>query len=110
MSIHAKNKGNKFELDSCRILHELGYTAVSARSESKRLDDLGCDIVDNSPYSIQCKAVERLNMSNHALLNGMKDNGLPMPVVFHKRNRKGVVVTMLLEDWLKMVKQIKRDG
>lgn len=94
---HSKNKGNRFELETVDWLKDLGYTAKSARSESKNLDDLGCDIVDNSPFSIQCKHVERLSVPVHKLLSDMKANNLERPIVMHKRNNKGVVVSMDLE-------------
>ena len=99
---HSKNKGNRFELEIVQFLKDLGYTAASARSESRSLDDLGCDIVDNSPFSIQCKHNERLSMPVHKLLSDMKANGLERPIVMHKRNNKGVVVSMDLEEFKKL--------
>jgi hypothetical protein len=107
MSVHSKNKGNRFELEIVQFLKDLGYTAKSARSESKNLDDLGCDIVDNSPFSIQCKHVERLSMPVHKLLADMKTNGLPRPIVMHKRNQKGITVTMDLEDFKELIIDVR---
>jgi hypothetical protein len=102
MSIHSKNKGNKFELQIVQFLERLGFEAVTSRSESKRLDDKGVDIVTNAPFNVQCKAVERLSVPIHQLLKDMPTD--KTPVVFHKRNNKGVVVSMKLEDFEKLIK------
>jgi hypothetical protein len=102
MPIHSKNKGNKFELQIVQFLERLGFEAVTSRSESKRLDDKGVDIVTNAPFNIQCKAVERLSIPIHQLLKDMPTD--KPPVVFHKRNNKGVIVSMKLEDFEKLIK------
>lgn len=107
MTVHSKNKGNRLELDTVKWLQDLGYKAATARAESRNLDNLGCDIVDNSPFSIQCKHNERLSMPVHELLKEMKANELDFPIVMHKRNNKGVVVSMGLEDFQKLIKDAK---
>ena len=94
---HSKNKGNRFELEIVHLLEALGYEAVSSRSESKRLDDAGVDIVTDAPYNIQCKHVERMSVSVHELLANMPADKLR--VVMHKRNHKGTVVSLHLEDF-----------
>jgi len=97
MTIHSKNKGNRFELEIVQLLKDNGYDAVSSRSESKNLDDKGIDIVTNAPFNIQCKHVERMSQPVHKLLASMPFD--KTPVVLHKRNNKGVVVCMRLEDF-----------
>lgn len=106
MSINSKSKGNRFELEIVKFLQGLGYNACSSRSESKNLDDRGCDIVDSSPFSIQCKHVERLSMPTHDLLSNMKDNDLEKPIVMHKRNNRGVVVSMDLSLFRKLIEKL----
>lgn len=54
----SRNKGSEFEYHVCRKLNELGYDTVTARSESKRMDNGKVDIVDKSgklPINVQCK-------------------------------------------------------
>lgn len=95
--INARKKGNTFELQIVNFLKVYGYHAVSARSESKNLDDKGVDIVDNTRFYFQCKAVEKMKKSYHDILKDMPKEKIP--VVVHKRNNKGVVVAMKLEDF-----------
>lgn len=86
-------KGKRFELEIIQFLESLEYTAMPSRASDK-LEAQGLDIVDNSPFSIQCKHQERFSVPVHELLKSMKANGLENPIVMHKRNNKGVVVSM----------------
>ena len=95
--INARNKGHKFELDIVNLLKVYGYEAVSSRSESRNLDDQKVDIVDNTPFYFQCKAVERMAESYHDILKSMKKG--KVPVVLHKRNNKGIVAVMNITDF-----------
>ena len=101
MSIHSKNKGNRYERDLAEYLRELGYDAVTSRAESKNLDDKGVDLFDNSPFYIQAKHVEKMKTSYHDILARMPTE--KTPVIFHKRNNKGTIVAMKLEDFTKLL-------
>lgn len=106
MSSKARTKGHNFERWICGLLRGLGYTALTSRYESKRLDDLGSDIVTDFPYHIQAKAVESLTMAPHAMLSLMKEKLTDKPpVLWHKRNNKGIIVSMMLDDFIDMVNQ-----
>lgn len=98
--INGRSKGHAFERKIVKELRDLGYEAVTSRSENRALDDQGVDIVDNTPYFIQCKAVENL----HGLSNVLKKmpDGKP-PVIVHKRNNQPVMVYQYWTDFkLKM--------
>lgn len=84
-------------------LRELGYQdAVTSRSESRRMDDKGVDILYVDGYHIQCKRTEaQPNFEN--VLQGMPDD--KFRVVFHKRNNKEDTATLLLKDFYKIMKQ-----
>ena len=97
MQINSRKKGHKFELDIVNMLKVYGYEAVSSRSESKNLDDQKVDIVDNTKFYFQCKHVERMVESYHDILASMKKGKIP--VIFHKRNNKGVVAVLTLKDF-----------
>ena len=100
----ARDKGIRFELEIIDRLKELGFTAISTRSESRNLDNLGLDIIDSTPFSIQNKAVERLSLPCSELLKQMGSNGLENPVIAHKRAHKGTTVTMTWELFEKVLK------
>ena len=101
----ARQKGHTYELAIKSVHEEIGFNDVyTSRNESKRLDDAGVDLA-GLPYYVQCKAVERLAPSLHEILSGMPANKIR--TVFHKRNRKGTVVSMPMEDWLTVLKFLK---
>ena len=99
---HAKNKGSSFERWCCQWLRDRGYQAETARYVNQKLDDAGVDIQTNAPFNIQCKAVERMSMPVHQLLKSMPQD--KPPVVFHKRNNKGTIVSMTLETFEQLIK------
>ena len=100
----ARTKGHVFERDIVSILRDLGYEAMTSRYESKRLDDLGSDIVTDFPFHIQAKAVERMSMPCHDLLKKMKEVLKDKPsCVFHKRNNKGTTVTLDLDIFIALI-------
>ncbi len=102
----ARVKGHTFERDICKVLVAKGFIAVTSRSESKRLDDAGADIFSDFPFYIQAKAVERMSMPVHDLIDKMKVS-LPdkPPCVFHKRNNKGTIVSLAADDFLDLIKK-----
>ena len=95
-----RDKGIRFELECIHILEELGFKAVSSRSESRALDNIGVDIVTDAPFNIQCKFTVKAP-SYHRLLKEMpKDKA---PIVMHKRSREGVVVVMTLSTFQRLL-------
>jgi len=99
----ARKKGHFFETWFCAKLRKLGFDAITSRSESKRLDDAGVDVVDNTPFYFQLKAVERLAPGYHDIIKGMPTE--KTRVIIHKRNNKGTVAVMMLEDFEKLLLQ-----
>lgn len=99
----ARQKGNSYELQIRDLFRSLGWTkAVTSRSESKSRDDQGVDLCYTEPFNVQCKAVEKLGPT-HDILARMPNDGINL--VFHKRNRKGTVVSMFQEDFIKILNQ-----
>jgi len=102
-TINVRAKGHAYERKIVSELKELGYVnAVTSRSESKRADDDGVDILGVDGFAIQCKAVERLGSVLSVLEHINTKYG--MPVLFHKRNRRREVVSMFKEDFYKLIK------
>ena len=104
----AKIKGNQFEIAIIDRLKEIGFEAQSSRSESRNEDNKGSDIITDCPYDIQCKAVERSSMNLHDIILLMRMNGLERPVIAHKRNSKGVVVSMAWETFQEILETLKK--
>lgn len=99
--INARAKGNTYELQIIKRLKNLGYEAVSSRSINKMLDNQGVDIVDNTKFYIQCKAQERLKPSPHDILARMPTDKIP--VLYHKKNNQGTIVSLKLEDFERLL-------
>jgi hypothetical protein len=100
--INSRKKGHAYELDIRDLFKDLGFTdAVSSRSESKNRDDQGVDLCYTAPFNVQAKAVEKLS-SIHDILARMPRDG-NINTVFHKRNRKGTIVCMELNDFVNLI-------
>jgi len=96
-----RTKGKDFERQIVEFVRVYGYEAHRTSQQDKALDELGVDIMSNTPFHIQCKAVERLNMSHHQILKDMPTDKIP--VVMHKRNNKGIIVAMKIEDFANLL-------
>ena len=105
MAINPRKKGHSYELDIRDWFRELGWSnAVSSRSESKNKDDQGIDLCYTDPFYVQAKAVEKLG-SLHEILTKMP-KGTHYNLVFHKRNRKGTIVAMTIEDFKEILEML----
>lgn len=105
MAINPRKKGHSYELTIRDWFRELGWTnAVSSRSESKNKDDQGVDLCYTDPFYIQAKAVEKLG-SLHDILARMP-KGSHYNLVFHKKNRKGTIVAMTIEDFRELLQML----
>ena len=90
-----RQAGHGWELAVIKILHERGLydpaTVVSARSNSKRLDDAGIDLMhlDEATNgmmrdSIQCKTSTK-SIAYPGLLDRIRKTGRPGGVIFHRQ-------------------------
>jgi hypothetical protein len=89
-----RQAGHAYERQIIKELKKLGFPeAVSARSESRNLDDQGVDICNTPGFHFQCKN-SKTNPNYVELLQTMPDNlygrkDLPhIPVIVHKKTKK----------------------
>jgi len=100
-AINSKQKGKKGELELVHKLKEYGYdcrrTNQFCGNTGEADDILGLDYIH-----IECKRVEKLNIDTaiEQAVRDTKDN--KFPTVFHRKNRKDWLVTMRLDEWIKM--------
>lgn len=90
---YARKKGNNYELKIIKELNNLYNTDsfVSSRSESKRLDDAGIDIVDRDdilPFYVQCKNTQ--NIPSIDLIKECKKKDKPLIIFWNKQVKKEV--------------------
>lgn len=105
MAVNGKQKGAKGERELAKVLREHGYT--NARRSQQYCGVNGdADIVEALPnIHIECKRVERLNLYD-AMAQAKSDaKGGKLPAVFHRKNRSKWLVTMELDDFMKIYKE-----
>lgn len=99
MSINSKKKGAKGERELANQLKEYGYDCRRGQ-QYNGLE--GEDVVGLDYIHIECKRVERLDLAA-AMYQAKKDaKNNQLPAVFHRKNREKWLVTMELDDWIKI--------
>lgn len=104
--MNSRDKGARFERQIANILKERGYDARRGQQYSGANGD--ADVVGLPGVHIECKAVERLNIST-AYAQSVRDaREGEVPVVIHKRSREPIMITMTLADFLDFYERAKR--
>ena len=100
--MNVREKGHAYERKIAKELRKRGYDKCrTSREESRYLDSLKVDLTNTGDFYIQCKAQER-GIYPHVILNEMPKKK-KINLLFHKRNRKGEVVSMTKEDFYKLL-------
>ena len=107
----AKNKGADGERELSNIFRDVyGYDTHRGMVFYHESDVVGLPGIH-----IECKRVEKLNVQA-ALEQSVNEAQIKcdgIPTLFHRRNRKGWLVTMRLEDWMDLYGEWacqKKDG
>ena len=106
--LNSRKKGHDMERKIMHELRELGYECFTSRNESKRMDDLKVDLIDNTPFYFQIKSVERLSPGYHDILKSMPDD--KVRAVLHKVNNKGTVAVLSWDDFKRLLLKKNNDG
>ena len=102
--VNSKAKGARFERELARKLREYGYNTRRTAQYCGKTGDAS-DVVGLPHLHIEAKHVERLNIydamaqAKRDAVAGVKGS---LPAVFHKRNNCSILVTMELEDFMKI--------
>ena len=98
-----REKGKRGERELSRKLREYGYE--SRRSQQFCGADGDADVIGLPGVHIECKRVEKLNLYD-ALAQATSDaRDEEMPTVMHRKNNHEWLVTMTLEDWIKLFRE-----
>lgn len=103
MAVNSKRKGAAGERELAKKLNEYGFDTRRSVQYNGKADDGKADLVNLPGIHIECKRVERLNVSE-AMAQAVNDAEDEMPTVFHRKNREGWLVTMELDSWMKLYK------
>lgn len=100
--MNSNRKGKEGERELSKVLGSYGFEARRGQQYCGANGDP--DVVGLDGIHIECKRVEKLNIDTamEQAKSDCKDNELP--AVFHRKNRKEWLVTMRLEDWMKLYK------
>lgn len=101
--MNSRNKGKRGELELSHKLQVYGYEARRGQQYCGSNGD--ADVVGLHGIHIECKRVEKLNIYD-AISQAKSDvNDDEIPAVFHRRDRKEWLVTMTMDDWMKLYKE-----
>ena len=96
-----QRKGAAGERELAALLSAAGYECQ--RGGSLTFGEIP-DVLGLPGIPIECKRVEKLNVGE-AMEQAIQDSERMLdglPALFHRRNRKPWLVTMRLQDWLKL--------
>lgn len=94
-----REKGARGERELAKILKTYGYDC--RRSQQYCGTNGDGDVVGLPGIHIECKRTERININ--AAMDQASSNASGndlVPAVFHRKNGRGWLVTMHLEDWI----------
>ena len=101
--MNSRAKGAAGERALAKKLREYGYDCRRGQQFSGANGD--ADVVGLPGIHIECKRVERLNLED-AMAQSMRDaREGEIPVVMHRKTRSPWMVTMMLEDWVKIYRE-----
>lgn len=101
--MNSRKKGHDFERAMAERLRDVWPGCYTQRFKgSLWMDHCGVDLVGTPGYNIQLKAMEK-SPPYHDILDYMP-KGENINLIIHKRNRKGCVAVLRLEDFLKLIK------
>ena len=102
--MNSKQKGKRGELEWAAYCRQQGY---ECRRTSQYCGNTGdaSDVVGLPGIHQEVKRVERLNIEE-AMSQAVRDSqGSKIPVVAHRKNGQGWLVTMRAEDWFSLYRE-----
>ena len=104
MPINSKDKGKRFELEIAHYMQKQGYE--NARRSQQFCGINGdADVVGVDGLHIECKHNETLNIFK-AMEQARRDKkDCEIPIVIHKKNRTPILVTLDIDDFMKIWKK-----
>jgi len=107
MSLNARQKGARFERQVAEYLRHKGFEARRGQQFSGSPDSP--DVVSDFPLHIEAKAVEKLNLDK-AFEQAVSECGDRPPCVIHKKNRKEILITLRLDDFIPFTRRADQDS
>ena len=103
--MNSKQKGKRGELELVRKLREYGYETRRTVQYNGKAEEGEADLKGLDGIHIECKRVEKLNIYD-AIGQASRDaTEGEIPAVFHRKNNCEWLVTMTLDDWIKIYRE-----
>lgn len=103
--MNSKQKGKRGELELVRKLKEHGFDTRRSVQYNGKAEEGQADLLGLPNIHIECKRVEKLNLYD-AMAQAKHDaEGGELPTVFHRKNNSKWLVTMELDDWIKIYRE-----
>lgn len=100
--INSNQKGKRGERELSSKLGEYGYKCRRSQQYCGANGD--ADVVGLDGIHIECKRVEKLNIYDAISQAKVDAKETELPTVFHRKDRSEWLVTMTIEDWMKLYK------
>ena len=101
--VNSRAKGARAERELANKLKEHGLTARRGQQFCGANGDADVVCTELADWHIECKMVVALNVDK-AIDQATRDCGDKTPIVIHRKNNRPWLVTLYLEDWIKLVK------
>lgn len=105
--MNSRDKGARFERQIANVLKERGYEARRGQQYCGTNGD--ADVIGLPGVHIECKAVERLNVSAAYAQSQRDARDGEVPVVVHKKSREPIMITLLLDDFLDIYEEARKE-
>ena len=110
--INSKEKGKRFERALARILKDYGYDCRRTNQYCGSTGDAS-DVVGLPGIHIEAKHQEKMCLYDwmaQAKHDATENGNGNLPAVFHKKNNANILVTMELDDWMKLYREFELNG
>lgn len=101
--MNSREKGAKGERELAGKLRDYGFMARRGQQFSGINGD--ADVLGLPNIHIECKRVERLNIEDAMGQSRRDAREGELPTVMHRKNNQKWMVTMYLEDWMRIYKE-----
>ncbi|MGN0533011.1 MAG: hypothetical protein ACI4IK_01515 [Eubacterium sp.] len=103
--MNAKQKGARGERELAKKLKEYGYDCRRGQQYCGANGD--ADVIGLPGIHIECKRVERLNIEDAMSQSKRDAKSGEIPTVIHRKNNCEWLVTMRLDDFIKMYREFE---
>jgi Holliday junction resolvase len=110
--VNSKEKGKRFERALARIFKDHGYEARRTAQYCGNTGDAS-DVVGLPFIHVEAKHQETMKLYDwmaQAKHDAAENGKGHLPVVFHKKNNCSILVTMELDDWMKLYREFELNG